>query len=194
MRRLLIALVTVDSSSQRDSVSTKAGHLQKNLTQFFCLFVITIMLLGCASILSESQYPVTFDSNPSGAHLKIVNRAGDTVYEGTSPTTITLEASSGFFRGERYKVVASVNGGSSTSTLTPTLDGWYIGGNILFGGLIGWLIVDPATGAMYKLPSKHTTTIGSKKSSIDLRLHVANIADLTLEQRASLVAIQSGIK
>ena len=166
----------------------------KNLTQLFCLFVIPIMLLGCASIVSKSQYPVTFDSDPSGAQLKIVNRAGVTVYEGTSPTTITLDASSGFFRGERYKVVASVNGGSSTSTLTPTLDGWYIGGNILFGGLIGWLIVDPATGAMYKLPSKHTTTIGGKTSSIDLLLHVANIADLTLEQRASLVTIQPGIK
>jgi hypothetical protein len=30
------------------------------------------------------------------------------------------------------------------------MDGWYIG-NILFGGVIGFLIVDPATGAMWKL-------------------------------------------
>jgi hypothetical protein len=30
------------------------------------------------------------------------------------------------------------------------VDGWYFG-NLLFGGLIGLLIVDPATGAMYKL-------------------------------------------
>jgi hypothetical protein len=30
------------------------------------------------------------------------------------------------------------------------MDGWYIG-NILFGGLIGILIVDPLTGAMWKL-------------------------------------------
>ena len=157
-------------------------------------FVITIMLLGCASIVSNSQYPVTFDSNPSGAHLKIVNRAGDVVYEGASPTTITLKASSGFFKGEQYKVVASANGGSSTSTLTPTLDGWYIAGNIVFGAIIGWLIVDPATGAMYKLPPQHTTAIGSDNSSIDLRLHVAAITDLTLEQRASLIVVQPGIK
>ena len=162
------------------------------LIAFVC--VITTMLLGCASIVSKSQYPVTFDSDPSGAHLTIVNRAGDTIYEGPSPTTLTLEAGSGFFKGERYQVTVSTNGGLSTSTLTPTLDGWYIAGNIVVGGLIGWLIVDPATGAMYKLPSKHTTTIGSEKSSIDLRLRVATIADLTLEQRASLVAIQPEIK
>ena len=166
----------------------------RRLLVALAIIVVTITLSGCASIVSKSQYPVTFDSEPSGAHLKIVNREGDTVYEGTSPTTITLKASSGFFKGEQYKVVASVNGGSSTSTLTPTLDGWYIAGNIVFGALIGWLIVDPATGAMYKLPSQHTTTIGSENSSIDLRLHVASLADLTLEQRASLLAIQPGIK
>lgn len=31
-----------------------------------------------------------------------------------------------------------------------TLNGWYAG-NIFLGGIIGFLIVDPATGAMYKL-------------------------------------------
>ena len=165
----------------------------KNLPQLLCLFVTLTLLSGCASILSDSQYPVTFDSNPSGAHLKIINRDGQTVYEGSSPTTITLEAGSGFFRGERYKVVASLNGGSGTSTLSPKLDGWYVG-NLLFGGVIGMLIVDPMTGAMYKLPSRHTVNIGSKKSSTDLRLHVVNIADLTLDQRALLVPIQPVIK
>lgn len=31
------------------------------------------------------------------------------------------------------------------------MDGWYVG-NIIFGGLIGLLLVDPITGAMWKLP------------------------------------------
>ena len=30
------------------------------------------------------------------------------------------------------------------------LNGWYFG-NIVIGGLLGFLIIDPATGAMYKL-------------------------------------------
>jgi hypothetical protein len=33
------------------------------------------------------------------------------------------------------------------------VEGWYWG-NILFGGLIGMIIVDPATGAMYKLDTE----------------------------------------
>ena len=34
------------------------------------------------------------------------------------------------------------------------LDAWYFG-NILLGGVIGMLIVDPATGAMYKLSTDY---------------------------------------
>lgn len=34
------------------------------------------------------------------------------------------------------------------------LDGWYFG-NILLGGVIGMLIVEPATGAMWKIDSLH---------------------------------------
>ena len=164
--------------------------MRRLLAAVFCLFVMPIMLLSCASIVSKSQYPVTFDSDPSGARLKIINRAGAIIYEGTSPATLTLEAGSGFFKGERYHVEASVSGGSGASTLTPTLDGWYIGGNLVFGGLIGWLIVDPATGAMYKLPERHTTVISGGQSSMGLQLHVASMADLTPAQRASLVAVR----
>ncbi len=34
--------------------------------------------------------------------------------------------------------------------LTPKMSGWYWG-NLLFGGLIGMLAVDPATGAMWNI-------------------------------------------
>lgn len=38
-------------------------------------------------------------------------------------------------------------------------NGWYIGGNIVFGGLIGWLAVDPFNGGMYTLKPKETNAI-----------------------------------
>ena len=41
--------------------------------------------------------------------------------------------------------------GAKKYQLTSTIDGWFWG-NILFGGFVGFLIVDPLTGAMYKLP------------------------------------------
>ena len=115
-----------------------------------------LLLTSCASILSKSTYPVTFDTNPSGAHLVIRDKNGGAMFDGNAPTTITLPASAGFFSGARYTVEATMPGyAAATGTLEAGLDGWYIG-NILFGGLIGILIVDPATGAMFKLDDRVT--------------------------------------
>ncbi|MGN0834557.1 MAG: hypothetical protein ACI4QA_01845 [Candidatus Spyradosoma sp.] len=63
-----------------------------------------------------------------------------------------LPADAGFSQSRRYTIELDRKGcRTHTAVLDTSLDGWYVG-NILFGGLIGWLIVDPATGAMWKLP------------------------------------------
>ncbi len=57
------------------------------------------------------------------------------------------------------------------------VDGWYWG-NIVFGGLIGWLIVDPATGAMYKLETEFVNeTLAKSTASLEqseLRIYGLN--------------------
>ena len=35
-----------------------------------------------------------------------------------------------------------------TLPIKANANGWYIGGNLVFGGLIGWLAVDPFNGGM----------------------------------------------
>lgn len=57
----------------------------------------------------------------------------------------------GFFKAENYTITLEKAGyQTKTVTVTGTVNGWYIA-NILFGGIIGLLLVDPATGAMYSL-------------------------------------------
>lgn len=108
-------------------------------------------LSGCASIVSKSNWPVTFHSNPTGANIAITNKKGKEVYSGKTPATLKLKSGSGFFAKESYTVVLDLEGYDTKKiTLDCKLNGWYIG-NLVFGGLIGFLIVDPATGAMYKL-------------------------------------------
>lgn len=110
------------------------------------------MSTGCASIVSKSQYPVTINSNPSGATVTIKNKRGAEVQKATTPTTVTLAASAGFFSPANYSFQFEKEGYfPGSSSLSASMDGWYTLGNIVFGGLIGWLIVDPATGAMWKL-------------------------------------------
>ncbi|MCC1495997.1 SHOCT domain-containing protein [Alcanivorax sp. 1008] len=112
----------------------------------------TVGLSGCASILSESRYPVSINSNTPDAVVVVKNRSGVEMHRATTPAMVTLPAGDGFFRKAKYTMEFEKDGYvGSTQNLEPSMDGWYVG-NILFGGLIGLLIVDPATGAMWKLP------------------------------------------
>ena len=126
--------------------------------------VITFALLsvGCASIVSKSDYPVTFSSNPPGADILIVNKKGKQIFKGKTPYTATLPASSGYFSSERYDVTANKEGyHEAQGTLSAGMDGWYMG-NIIFGGLLGILIVDPVTGAMFRLDNHHIINLQKK--------------------------------
>jgi len=73
-----------------------------------------------------------------------------------------------------------------------SLNGWYFG-NIIFGGLIGLLIVDPATGAMYRLdvnyidePLTPTNTTADKGQT----LKIMDINDLSQDMRSHLVSLK----
>jgi hypothetical protein len=65
--------------------------------------------------------------------------------------TVTLRKGAGYFKPASYTLRFTKDGFEpSEMHLKGTVSGWYFG-NIVFGGLIGMVAVDPATGAMYKL-------------------------------------------
>jgi hypothetical protein len=120
---------------------------------------LAIFMSGCASIVSDSQYPVSITSSPAGAIFEIRNRTGKVLHSGTTPGSVTLKSGAGYFKGEAYSISFRKDGfADQQTTLNSSLDGWYWG-NIIFGGLIGMLAVDPATGAMYKLPEDAAATL-----------------------------------
>jgi hypothetical protein len=107
-----------------------------------------LLLCNCASIVSKSDYPVTITSTkPTKVTVKNTS-TNSIVHAGTTPTTVTLSASAGYFQPAKYEIKSP----NSTQSLGATMDPWYAG-NILFGGIIG-VFVDPATGAMWKLPKE----------------------------------------
>lgn len=115
----------------------------------------TLILSSCASILSKSTYPFTLNTNPSGVNVKIKDNKGMEIYNGTSPATVNLKASNGFFKKASYTVHISEEGyKEQTLPINFKIDGWYFG-NLLLGGVVGMLIVDPATGAMYKIEEEY---------------------------------------
>jgi hypothetical protein len=70
-------------------------------------------------------------------------------------------------------------------TITGTMSGWYIG-NILFGGLIGMLAVDPVTGAMYVFPESVSAALDAEaaktSSSKESTLKIVSTESLSAEQ------------
>jgi hypothetical protein len=151
-----------------------------------------LMLTGCASIVGNSQYPVAVKSSPEGATYTIKNRAGEVVHQGVTPGTVTLKSGRGYFKGEAYTVTFHKDGyADQVAQLNSSMSGWYWG-NIVFGGLIGMLVVDPLTGAMYKLPGSASGDLGSPIAS------TASTQDLTLlmidqipeDKRDQLIKIQ----
>ena len=146
------------------------------------------VLSGCSSIVSKSDYPVSISSSPQMASFVVTNKAGERVQSGVTPSVVTLGASSGFFRGESYTISLTKNGfDDKTYTLKSTVDGWYFG-NVLVGGLIGMLIIDPATGAMYSLPDRVDINLDSSSRSKS-KLDVTSIENLTEDQKANILPL-----
>ncbi|WP_303818887.1 hypothetical protein [Actinobacillus minor] len=160
----------------------------KKLGKLSALVAAAVMATGCATIVSDSKYNVSIQSNPSGASFVIKNRAGNIVQTGTTPQNVILEAGAGYFKGEKYQITFTPKGKNTkpqTFELDTKLDGWYLGGNLLFGGLVGYLIVDPLSGAMYKLPEYFLADLGGEKTG----LHIISTEMLTAEQRSKLVPV-----
>ncbi len=156
------------------------------------LLITTVGLTtGCATIVSKSEYSVGITSTPSNVPFEIKNRAGEIVFRGVTPQSAVLKAGAGYFKGEKYQVTFKPKGKKAkpqTFVLDTTLDGWYLGGNLLFGGLPGYLIVDPITGAMYKLPEKFSVNLDNLNVET-ADLHIILIDQLNDEQRSKLEPI-----
>lgn len=110
-----------------------------------------VLLSGCATIVGETDQLVELNSTPDGAVVEIHDENNKSVFKGTTPTTVTLSKKDGFFDGMTYTAAFSKPGYAEHQVvIKPNVSGWYFG-NVIFGGLVGILIVDPATGAMFTL-------------------------------------------
>lgn len=157
----------------------------------FAFIVAAVVLAGCASIVSKSDYPVAVTSNPTGADFTVKRANGLPIASGVTPATITLAASDGYFKPARYTVEFKRKGVLQSVPLTAKIDGWYFG-NLIFGGVIvGMLIVDPATGAMWRLNDTVVATFQQTADASPSRreLRIVDIDSLPMKYRGQLVAL-----
>ncbi|MFP9100288.1 PEGA domain-containing protein [Flavobacterium sp. RHBU_24] len=133
-------------------------------------FALVLSATGCATIVSGSKQYVNFTSTPAKASILI-----DGNFEGRTPMDIKL------VRKKSHTVVIRLEGYKDFETkLERKFNAWYIG-NIVFGGLVG-IIVDPITGAMYKLtPGKINAQLSQATTSIngEILINVALVPEGT---------------
>ncbi|MDR0768322.1 MAG: hypothetical protein LBE71_00175 [Dysgonamonadaceae bacterium] len=164
---------------------------KKNLTiMLVAVICAPVLFSSCATIVTRSTYPVHINSNPQGANISIVDKHGREVYTGITPTSVKMKASAGFFSRAEYLVKFSKAGyADKTVFIDADIDGWYFG-NILIGGLIGMLIIDPATGAMWKIDTEYLNeTLVKTETSSDRELKIIDLADVPDHLKQHLVKI-----
>ena len=151
--------------------------------------VACILMSACASIVSKSSYPVTIASNPPGATFTVKKSGGIAMSTGVTPATIVLNSSTGYFQPAKYIIEFTRKGVTQSVPLNASINGWYFG-NIPFGGLIGLLIVDPATGAMWRLDETVIATFNQTSSASSNReIRVVSLDKIPLSMRKHLLAL-----
>ena len=134
------------------------------------VIVLSILLGACASIVGERTQLIPVSSTPDEADIFITDETGANVFRGKTPTTVTLPKSDGSYWGKKSFSVRISKPGFETRAipLKASANGWYIAGNLIFGGLIGWFIVDPLNGAMYTLsPGEINTDLTGTTTFLD---------------------------
>ena len=125
-----------------------------NLKLKFIAIATVLIMTSCASIVSSNSWPISINSSPSEAKISIKDKKGIEIYSGNTPATLKLKSGAGFFSKARYQVTFEKTGyDKKVVPVEFKLNGWYFG-NILFGGPLGLLIIDPATGAMFKIETE----------------------------------------
>ena len=114
--------------------------------------IVTFALSGCATIINGGFEDMQVSSTPAGATVTVLDINDSLYWRGATPATVKLKRGNGFFQGAAYHVEISKNGyATQTVTISSSVNGgWYILGNLVVN-VIGWLIVDPASGAMWTL-------------------------------------------
>lgn len=164
--------------------------MKKIIISLTC-FAFILTLSNCATIVSKSIYPLSINSSPSEAKIVVTDKSGKEVYVGQTPAVVDLKAGSGYFGKAQYYVKFEKSGyDSKTVPVNFKLDGWYFG-NLLFGGFIGLLVVDPLTGAMYKIDKDFLNeTLSSTTAYNPEKLNIYSMNDIPSEWKNHLILVK----
>jgi uncharacterized protein YceK len=138
------------SKGLRRGPEREGGKVKKILA-----LMITLLLTGCATMLSKNTYQVPILSEPS-AHVTIVDtHTRNVVMTGETPFIATLSSKRSYCNRAQYVVVAEKKGYTSQEkALEASLSAWIVGDILLDWGIISFFCIDANTGNIWNLNEK----------------------------------------
>lgn len=125
--------------------------MKKVLIKSLAIGTFALMFSGCASIMTDNLQPVTINSSPEGAKIKI-----DGQFAGKTPVVIQVDRKS-----ETELAIEMEGYETHKQKLNTEINGWFWG-NIIIGGLLG-STTDASTGDMYEYaPNTYTFELTKK--------------------------------
>ncbi|MDA3910507.1 MAG: hypothetical protein PF448_04015 [Bacteroidales bacterium] len=132
------------------------------------LVILSNIFLGCATMHSESMYAIPISTIPEKTNVKVTDRKGEEIIFTQSPDTLVLKADNGYFKRAEYLIEISHDDYQpQKDTLCFVLDGKYFQNFLLsFFMPVGFFIVDPISGAMWKPEYKKINVELEEKESV----------------------------
>lgn len=151
---------------------------------------------ACATVVKGTHQSVRLSAEPASTTVAVFDRGGREVYRGSTPATVKLARGSAYFTREVYTFVfTSPDREPMVAEVRPGIGGWYWG-NFALGGVIGLLIVDPLTGAMYELPDDVAADLGDHRVTQPAEpdtVRVLTLDDLSPRVRDRVAPMLAGV-
>jgi hypothetical protein len=157
------------------------------------VFAVSTALGGCASLVHSGPRAIPVASSPPGAKVSIYDRDNALVMTNTTPFVAQLPVKYAYFKAQNYRLEFELQGHErAVVNLDSSVSGWYFA-NLAFGGLLGMLIVDPLTGAMFNLkPDKIEQPLSASQAQVIREgkgLLVVLVSQATAQERADMVRL-----
>lgn len=148
--------------------------------------VVIAIFSGCATI-NKQEYAAELElrSLPSNATATLVDHTtGERKALGQTPLNFNLTKMANYMKARKYSLILAKEGYKTRQIeLDSDVNGYYSWGNLLGTNIIGWAIVDPATGAMWEYKAKKAEYVVNTQGGIEVMLEDDIVAQKALRKK-----------
>ena len=122
-----------------------------NSIKHLIAITICLSLTACSTLFNSKNQTVAISSNPSGALVKVINKQGEAVFNGITPTKAFLNKSDGtYLHGHDYQIEISKAGYLTEKMPLEAQMNW-----IYWLNPISALSIDASNGTLYQFDKEY---------------------------------------